>query len=255
MKKILCLFSALTLVLTSCSSEDSNSAENSVLPKTVSYTYSDYPEDNDMATVVYNGNKIVSAGYTANDKEVYTYTGDFITKIEDFAQEGNISSTNEFTYENGKLKVDLLTESSSDKTYISKNVYTYKADGTITFVSYSVDPKTKVETKKSEGVLTYSNGNLAKKTEIYGDNSETITYEYDTKNNPFKNILGYNLLIDFDSTASANNVTKSTNVYTSGGIATTSVYTSVYEYNEKDYPVKQTRSDYAKKQEITEYTY
>jgi len=253
MKKFLCLFSALTLLLTSCSSDDSNNSENSVLPKTISYTYSEFPADNELATLVYNGNKLVSASYSATDKEVYTYTGDLITKVEDFAAEGNISSKNEFTYENGKLKVDLLTEIGT-VTYISKNVYTYNSDGTIAFVTYSVDPATKVEKKSSEGVLTYLNGNLIKKTEIYTGGSYTKTYEYDTKNNPFKNILGYNLLIDFDA-VSINNEIKSTTVYNNGVDITTNVFNSVYEYNEKGYPVKRTQSDSSDNDEITNYTY
>lgn len=254
MKKILCLFSALTLVLTSCSSDEGSSenALDNVLPKTVNYLYPNSPEDNDVSTIVYNGNKIVSAGYTNSDKQVYTYTGDFITKIEDLAEEGNISSTNEFTYENGKLKVDLLTEIGIKK-YITKTVYTYNADGTVAFVSYDVDADTKVEKKSSEGVLTYINGNLTKRTEVYGTASYTNTYEYDNKNSPFKNILGYALLIDFDN--SANNVTKQTKVSTYGDNVTTSVFTSVYEYNESGYPTKQTQTDSSKNEEITEYKY
>lgn len=256
MKKILCLFGALALVLTSCSSDDENS-ENLILPKTVTYKYSDAEGDNDKAVIVYNGNKIVSAGYSASDKEVYTYTGDLITKIEDFASEGNISSTNEFTYENGKLKIDLLTEISGDNTYISKTVYTHNNDGTISYVTYS-DVNTIDDNKTSEGVLTYSNGNLVKKTENYKAGSSYIkTYEYDTKNSPFKNVLGYNLLIDYDTMATQNNVTKMTNVYSNGESGgSTSVFTYTYEYNDKEYPVKQVETNlFNDEEDTTEYTY
>ena len=256
MKKILCLFGALTLVLVSCSSDDENS-ENLILPKTVTYKYSDAEGDNDKAVVLYNGNKIVSASYSVSDKEVYTYIGDFITKIEDFASEGNISSTNEFTYENGKLKIDLLTEISGDHTYISKTVYTHNNDGTISYVTYS-DINTTDENKTSEGVLTYSNGNLVKKTNNYeGGSSYSKTYEYDTKNNPFKNVLGYNLLIDYDTTVNLNNVTKMTNVYDNGGAGgSTNVFTYTYEYNDMGYPVKQVETNLLNDgEDTTEYAY
>lgn len=253
MKKILCLVGALSLILTSCSSDENGT--DLVLPKIVSYKYSDYPGDNDSATITYDGNKIVSAGYTSTDKEVYTYTGDFITKIEDFAEEGNIGSRHEITYEEGKLKIDVMTEMSSDRTYISKRIYTYNTNGTISFINYSVDPTTKEETKKSEGVLTYSNGNLTKKTESYDLYSYTRTYEFDAKNNPYKNILGYNLLIDFETSASLNNVTKLTTVYNREEGIITNIFNTVYEYNEKGYPTKQTEKDDSGKDEITEYTY
>lgn len=255
MKKFLCLFSALTLVLTSCSSDDENS-ENLILPKTVSYTYSDAEEDNDKAVVEYNGNKIVSTSYTENDKEVYTYTGDLITKIVDFASEGNISSTNEFTYENGKLKIDLLTEISENNTYISNTVYTHNNDGTISYKTYS-DINTTDDYKTSEGVLTYSNGNLIKKTENYKEGSSYVkTYEYDTKSNPFKNILGYNLLIDYDTTSNLNNVTKMTNVYNNGNSGSTNVFIYTYEYNDKGYPVKQVETNlFNDGEDTTEFTY
>lgn len=254
MKKQLCLFVVAALTLASCSS-DSENGSDAILPKTVSYKYSESPGDNDFATLIYDGNKLVSAGYTANDKEIYTYTGDYITKIEDFAEEGNISSRNEITYENGKLKIDVLTEIAPTVTYISKRVYTYNTNGTISFVNYSVDPTTKVETKSSEGVLTYTNGNLTKKTEVFDSYSYTKTYEYDAKNNPFKNILGYNLLIDHETTASVNNVTKLTTVFTRGEEITTNVFNSVYEYDSNEYPTKETQTDDSDHDEITEYTY
>lgn len=254
MKKKLCLFGLLALMLGSCYNESSSANEtNVVLPKSVIYEYSSSPGDNDVVSISYVGNKIVSAGYTQNDKQVYTYTGDFITKIEDFAEEGNISSTNEFTYENGKLKIDLLTEIGI-QTYVSKSVYTYNTNGTISFITYSVDSNG-IETKKSEGVLTYLDGNLTQKTEVYQGSSYTKTYEYDVKNNPFKNILGYNLLIDSETSTSLNNVTKLTYVSISNGNTTTTIFNSFYEYNEKDYPVKQTQTNSSNNDEITEYTY
>lgn len=256
MKKISCLFGVLALILVSCSNDygSANGVTNTPLPKTVSYKYSDSPDDNDIVSVTYIGNKIVSAGFTPNDKQVYTYTGDFITKIEDFAEEGNISSTNEFTYENGKLKIDLLTEIGGSQTYISKKVYTYNANGTISFIIYSVNSNA-IETKKSEGVLTYLNGNLTQKTEVYAGSSYAKTYEYDAENNPFKNILGYNLIIDSETNASLNNVTKLTYVRTSGANTTTTIFNTVYEYNVKGYPVKQTQTDSFNNDEIMEYTY
>lgn len=63
------------------------------------------------------------------------------------------------------------------------------------------------------------------------------------------------MLVDFDTSASINNVTKSTNVYKYGENTTTSVLNTVYEYNEKGYPVKQTETDSFKNEETTIYTY
>jgi hypothetical protein len=133
MKKLLCLFGASALVLTSCSSDDnSNSSEDtSVLPKTISYTYPDFPGDNSKSTITYSGNKIVSS-VEEDSKTVFTYDGNVITKQEQFDVDAKGKETKDtevlYTYENGKLKTRTIKENFTTQypngQYIDKTVYT-----------------------------------------------------------------------------------------------------------------------------------
>jgi len=210
MKRILCLFGALTLVLTSCNNEDS-SEEKSLLPKTEIYTYGSQPGENSTIIYSYDGNKIDSLNYEDGSKTVFTYTGNLITKaIHTEINEGEeYSKTTTFTYENNKLKSFLETSSESESN--RRRIYTYNPNGTISTITVSINPKTQQEIQDSSSILTLDvNGNIIKAE--FNDFVNTV--EYDTKNNPFKSITGYTLLLDsgvFDKDAnSVNNITKIT---------------------------------------------
>ncbi|SFD11411.1 hypothetical protein [Flavobacterium phragmitis] len=250
MKKLLILFTALSFIAISCSSEDgSSSGDTSVLPQTISFIYPGaYLGRNGTSTLSFNGNKIVS---TINEysKTVFTYTGDVITKQEvfDVDEQGKETKTDEvvYTYENGKLKTRIFKENITDQYpdgyYIEKVVYNHISNESISFINYNVDRDTKAEIKSSEGSLTYKNGNLIK--EQRTSNSVTITreYEYDTKNNPLKNVAGFKLLLNEISEVGQNNVVKTT--AKSSEHSNTAVYLTTYDYNDKDYPTKHTSYD------------
>ena len=246
MKKLLSLFFALALVLTSCSNDENSTPEdNSVLPKTISYTYPDiFLGTNSISTNTYNGNKIISS--VENDsKTVFTYDGNMIIKQEQFDIDelGNETKNAEveYKYENGKLKTRIFREDITTKypdgQYIQKDVYTHSSN-LISYINYRVDKDTKAEVKNSEGTLTYKDGNLVKEVQIAGTSTRTRTYEYDTKSNPLKNILGFDLLLNEISEFGRNNVTKTTSI--SSDFPTPANYLTTYIYNDKGYPVKRT---------------
>lgn len=122
--------------------------------------------------------------------------------------------------------------------YIYKTVYTHTSDVLISYIYYSVDPDTKVEIKSSEGSLTYKNGNIVKQQQTVMSNTETRVYEYDIKNNPLKNILGFSLLLDEISNFGINNDLKK--IRTSSNFPNPVTYNSDYIYNDKSYPLQQT---------------
>lgn len=247
MKKLLLLFSALTLVFTSCSSDDNSSTEDtSILPKTISYIYpSTDLGTNSKSTLSYDGNKILRS-IEEGSKTVFTYSGNVITKQEEFDVDSKGVETKDtdvlYTYENNKLKTRIMREEFStqfpDGRYIDKTVYTHTSENLISYVNYSVNPTTKIETKSSEGSLTYKDGNLLKIQQVSGSSTSTRTYEYDTKNNPLKNILGFDLLLNEISEFGRNNSTKTT-VLNSGNPKPTDFLTT-YIYNDKDFPLRQT---------------
>ncbi|AYN03307.1 hypothetical protein [Flavobacterium sp. 140616W15] len=255
MKKILFLFSAISLVLASCSSSDDNNDNNDkptvddtvlILPQTEKYTSASHPEENNITTYTYNGNKIVSVDYSEGNKTTFTYTGNVITKSEYF--ENNIlMETTTLTYENNKLKSYLKVPTTASSSRVRTD-YTYNTDGTITSLRILIDPITQVETIDLTSVLTLdTRGNIIK---IVFDDYVDVA-EYDTKNNPFKNILGYTLLLDaeiFDQDVnSGNNLTKTTGE--KNGI-TVEIATYENSYNNNDFLTKQVSNG-----ETFEYTY
>ncbi|MCR4033370.1 MULTISPECIES: hypothetical protein [Flavobacterium] len=263
MKKLLLLFTVFSLIIISCSSDDSSSSEDkSVLPKTISYIYpSIYLGTNTKSTLSYNGNKIVNST-DEDSKTVFTYTGDLITKQEVFEvdRQGKETKTDEavYTYENGKLKTRIFKESITaqypDGEYIEKVVYTHASNESISYVNYSVDKNTKAELKTSEGVLTYKDGNLIKEQRTTSSGTATRDYEYDGKNNPLKNILGFSELLNEISDIGRGNVVKTT--LKPSGSSTVVTYLTSYIYNDKNFPTKHTSyaSDASIEYEI-EYTY
>jgi len=251
MKKLLFLFCTVTFVLTSCSNdensspEDNPSEDNSVLPKTISYIYPNTTlGTNSTSTLKFDGNKIVSIT-KYDSKTKFTYNGDFIIKQEvlDLDLQGNETKDKEvlYTYENGKLKTRIFKENITvnypDGQYIEKVVYTHSSN-LISYINYRVDKDTKAEVKSSEGTLTYTGGNLVKEVQIVGSLTRTRTYEYDTKYNPLKNILGFDLLLNEISEFGRNNVIKTTSI--SSDFPTQANYITTYIYNDNDYPGKKT---------------
>ncbi len=244
MKNLLLLFSALTLLLTSCSSDDNNSSEDkSILPKTISFIFPNAQlGTNSIGTLIYEGNKIVSL--TREDsKTVYTYDGNSIVKQEQFdlSSQGTAIKNKEveYTYEKGKLKTRLfkIFQDGDSKPYlISKTVYTHTSDVLVNYVNYSSSG-----IKEGEGSFEFKNGNIIKEIQISGTLTTTTTHEYDAKNNPLKNIAGFNLLLNEIDGFGNNNITKTTRVMTE--YPNPSVYLQTYIYNENGYPAKATSFD------------
>lgn len=265
MKNLLLLFSALTLMFTSCSSDDNDSSteDTSILPKTISYIYpSVMLGTNSTSTITYSGNKIVST-VEEGSKTIFTYDGNLITKQVQFDVDSKGIETKDievlYTYENGKLKTRTMKEEFStefpDGQFIDKTIYTHTSQSLISYINYSVNVDTQLETKTSEGSLTYKDGNLVKEQQISGSLTSTRTYEYDTKNNPLKNVTGFDLLLNEISEFGKNNSTKTTSV--SSGHPTPTDYLTTYTYNDKGYPLRHTSFDGGGKSieyEI-EYTY
>ncbi|WP_281309724.1 hypothetical protein [Flavobacterium flavigenum] len=243
MKKKLCLFGALILLLASCTNDSSE--ENSLLPKKQIYTYGSQTGENTTTTYSYTGNKIDSLNYDDGTKIVFTYTGDLITKAI-YTEDGeDNSTTTTFAYENNKLKSFLEVSPNSSS---RKKTYTYNTDGTISTITVLINPITQQEIQDSSSILTLdANGNIIKAE--FNDFVNTV--EYDNKNNPFKSITGYTFLLDsgiFDQEAnSVNNISKITE--NTGGVVN-GTFTYKNTYNSDNYLIKSVQGD-----ETYEYIY
>ena len=246
MKKLLYLFSASLLVLSSCSSDDDTTA--TVLLKKASYVSTGESFTTDFT---YSGNKLVSWVDSFGDKKTFTYTGDLITKIVDTDDKGNVDYTTEFTYTNGKLTSEISLETGDDYKYKTK--YVHNTDGTISFEEFRVAVATGKEEKYGDiGKYTFKNGNLVKKEKSYYGTNSSETYEYDAKNNPFKNVVGFNLFVN-DEGAYVNNIVKRT--YSNSNSTGTYTNTYEYKYNAEGFPTEQKDFYNGASDGTTTYTY
>lgn len=253
MKKILYLFSVSLLLFTSCSSNDDDSSDTTtyILPKVVKYSYPN-PDGNQTVIFVYNGNKIVSMDNT-NTRIEYTYDGNVISKesVYNYVLGHGLIENYEitYTYADNKLATATIDGFWGHGGYKSKKVYTYNSDGTVTEDWYAIDLTTGAEKLLSEWqqIITLVNGNVVKSVHSNGSSvTTTKEYVYDSKNNPFKNILGFNLLlgagnsVSFFGWNSMNNVTR----FTSASLGSPYVSNIDYIYNSDNYPIKATTYPY-----------
>jgi hypothetical protein len=205
----------LTITLVSCSNDGGSSSNTAslILPKKINYVENiDYGTVGQDSYLTYNGNKLVSVITDSHLKNVITYTGDLITKIESYDYDV-IFKTVVYTYSNGKLDSRFIKNTGTQNlpSYITH--YVFNSNGTVSCTS-----------PYDSWTLTFANGNLVA--------DQDGTYKYDTKNNPFKNILGINALsLDNDSelgwNISINNRIKGTG---------SSISTNTIIYNSDDYP-------------------
>jgi hypothetical protein len=230
MKKILCLFGALSLLLTSCSSDDNESNDNTdavLLKKTI---ITDSEGDAVTSIYTYDGNKIVSIVDDSGDvNEYYTYTGNLITKLEYRFPDGSIDQVNTYTYNaEGKLVTFVRTQTN----YVHKEVFTYNADGTVTAESYSGDSESELM-EGTVNTIKFVNGEVSEIISPDASNEEHV-YTYDTKNNPMKNVIGMDKIAFIDG--EGNGVKFNILTDTSEDELWTN---STFTYNDNGYPTKE----------------
>jgi hypothetical protein len=235
--KTMLLFGILMLHSCSSNTETETKPVVSIFVKTIVKTHS--PNDIETISHIYDGNKIVSrkndGGFVSN----YTYTGNVITKIEERVN-NNFQSSKEYTYVDGKVATKVWK-----RNYDGTNsyIYTYNSNGT---VSYKRTQPSGVST----GILTIANGNIVKN-EVFNNGTllNTYTYGYDNKNNPFKNVLGFNLLLETDEEMFSPN-----NMIQDGGGSPTFNY--ILKYNDDGFPTEKKRSDVDRSSdELTQFFY
>lgn len=184
-------------------------------------------------TLSYDGNKLKDIALSDASRYVYTYTGDLITKIESF-RSSVLYSTDEYTYENGKLISKTTTKAFSNAPQ-EKLTFVYNSNGTVNANESQIINKQEIKYDTTT-LYTFANGNLVSSELIDGVLKEKITSTFDDKKSPFINIVGAKLLLDFDSHFdfySLNNTVKNvtTNYNSSGAVTQTATVTSTNKYN------------------------
>ena len=230
MKKLVLVFSALVMVLSSCSSSDEETntppTSSSVLVKKAIVE----DEDGGYTTLyTYNGNKIVKTTNSDDTSEVFTYSGDLITKIE-YYTDTTLDQKDIFTY-NTDNKLITYTRLDYGIEWGTKETYVYNSDGTLSVTEYIGDLTSQTQLNSTSKIY-FTNGEISKIEGFEGGvKTRTINYTYDTKNNPYKNITGFDKLgIIFEEGISHNLLTES-DTDTAGDPVTYE-----YTYNSNNYP-------------------
>ena len=193
----------------------------------------------------YNGDKIVES-YSAidDDKIVYTYNGDYIAKTEEFVG-NNLVLMREFTYSNGKLVTEKVTDKEQGTLIYTKN-YQYVTDTHVKFNEYKSGTYNSATGAYSNLVFAQvdvyltNGGNVASASYTHNGTTHNITNTYDAFHNPMKNIKGFvqiNLFDVSDGQIGYNNLLNQTEIY-SGTSSGNNKIDAVYTLNGDNYPTK-----------------
>lgn len=228
MKKIIYLITLFTLLLQACSSEESSNT-NSTNSSSILLKREERSDEVGMRYYKYNGSKLnfISFGEETGQflRLQFTYSGDFITKTEWFDNNMPTGEKSTYTYTNNKLTEKRSYSPGAILEYIHN--YTYNSNGTI-----------------EETGTGYNGNNYNSFKTIYLDSNNNIIkidfpnyvefFEYDNKNNPYKNITGFDKFIFNPSLGGTfgcgnNNLTKEIRYY--GVITLNNIY------NNQNFPV------------------
>lgn len=233
MKKILTTLSVIALVFTSCSKDDSPSEESNsgfLLTKTVE-TYDD--GSTYTTNFTYNGNKLIKIDDSDGESETFVYdsNGKLVSGVEKYYNSNTLITGSVSYIYNGQNKLSSIAF--SDGLHLD---YAYNINGTVTEDNYDSNGNARTS------IYTFLNDNIVSVTESStGLPTYVTTFQFDSKNNPFKNVYKpyelFNNYFDFDF--NVNNVTSSVydndvNDYRS------STYT--YLYNSNNYPTVRTET-------------
>ncbi|MGV3697969.1 hypothetical protein [Flavobacterium sp.] len=242
MKKILYLFAFSTLLLSSCSSDSSDSPADVTLVKTMVIDIANPADDDFNLLFSYSGNKLVSVKDSGVLIDQYIYTGDKLTRIN--YPEDNTYILIEYTGD----QVSRFTEYDPDFDSATKTLVSYSGN-TFTRSVYEGDMTAQTTLIFTE-VCTVQNGNVTQISRTVFGSTSTETYAYDTKNNPFKNISNFATfqVLDLDIDGNTNNCTALN--------YPVNPYTVSITYNDEDYPVTELSYDgSAVLKESISYTY
>ena len=200
MKKVFYLFFITIFVttLTSCTAESEDTTQDKLVKKIIELN-----QDGTSSTFnfTYNGEKIISIESEETSKK-FTYFGNLITQIIELNKTTQVQTTFDYFYTN-----DLLTKVISTDNYTLN--YTHQADGTITYEKTTIDNNRNI-VLLFKGIIYMDSNNIVDDKKTFETNntkivSEELNFSYDSKRNPFYNIVGFAKLLDYSKIISVNN--------------------------------------------------
>lgn len=253
MKKLALACGAFLLMLSSCSSSSDSSSSSTNDDVLVSKTVETYALDGSVVTsnYTYAGKKIVQETDSDGVVTKFTYTGNLITKIEYFDDSDALEQTEIFAY-NSSNQLTSYTRLEHFDDNGDRETYVYNANGTVTCTSYDGDLLSQ-DNFYGTSIIYFTNNEVSM-IEEYSDIdilTGTRLYTYDTKNSPFKNIIGFDKIQFIENEAVGIHHNIVTDNYTDFGVLTT--YTTTYTYNDNNFPLTAVES--GGDDITTEYTY
>ncbi|UPZ17912.1 hypothetical protein [Flavobacterium humidisoli] len=192
MKKL--LFKDALIWLTSFFNGDNPSwPSGSILAKKGIFTQSGgraYCED-----MVYNDKivRVIGKDYVI----AYTLKKDLNIKTEECNRNGDLDIVKEYHYAKGRLAA--LTIKKTELSFYSKIKFVHNFDGTVSYKDLRLNSSTNTKDDRGYvGKFIFKDGNLIQKLYSYYEHEGSIVYDYDVKNNPFKNVAGFDFLLDID---------------------------------------------------------
>lgn len=229
--------SALLVLLCSCADDKNGSSK--LVTKII-----ETAEDSSKTTTLftYKGDEIVSSDNSKLHIE-YSYNDGLVSKIVTTKKSDQSKLTTDYVYEKGKL----ISLKSSDGLVVN---FTHESDKSVLYQGFSVDA-TEKQTKKFHGVLSLANSNLIKDSRILNTtpadviSKEDVSYEYDSKKNPFHNVIGFDkLLLQFELFSLNNSLinvveNSTTNTKDDQVMSSAKFHKRVFKYDEEGYPTEQ----------------
>jgi len=187
---------------------------------------------------VYSGNKIIKSVEQNGNTCFYEYIGDLISNIKIFNSNNELIVEYNFSYLNSNLSQTIYKEFQNN--YSEKRNYSF--NGNLINFQYLKGDLLDQNTLLKTGTILIQNDEIKERNITYNlqnSSQQHITYEYDDKNNPYKNVIGIGkLMIELDRFGGIyKNLISTMSVYNN------SVYNSTnytYEYNSNNYPIKST---------------
>ena len=260
MKKVVLFFSVFAIIVSSCSgNSDSDvgptSSSINLVKKVVEF-YAD-GKVNRTTTFAYKGNKIVSEIVKENDitpvsgdvgynyKTEYTYTGNVITNVSVkniFSNPERLVTNTVYSYDGNENLITSVREQYFDSfKFVLKILYTKIDKNTQYYSIFFTDTRDNIENPVENGKIIFdSNGNIIKMVSQVSDNYFS-SFEYDTKFNAKKNILGFNKIIFVELPPNFNMNPYSPHLERSNTVLKSSIpghYSNTYQYiyNADGYP-------------------
>ena len=240
MNKFKYLIGALLLVITSCSENVTLEPIKEIKKPLLKSIDEISPSSGLSTTFTYDGFKIKDAttiGINVGQYKIkYTYTGDLITQEDGYIND-ILYVSNEYTYENNKLKTVVFKNTNSGTIFPPMNetklIYNYISENLVDIDSYSYSNNNWTQSQYTPKTKVYLSGdNIIKRENINSDGNiiSTANYEYDNNPNIYKNITGFNKL--FFKNSFTNNFNRHFNIQDINNTNNVTYYGSErYKYN------------------------